>query len=67
MTGLSRLYSSLFIQTRLLETIIAALATSPPTRALLSAGWGGFGGVDIPENVFILGNVPHDWLFEKVL
>ena len=35
-------------------------------RALVSAGWGGLGGVSIPSNVFILGNVPHDWLFEKV-
>lgn len=35
-------------------------------RALVSAGWGGLGGVDIPSNVFIMGNVPHDWLFDKV-
>jgi sterol 3beta-glucosyltransferase len=35
-------------------------------RALVSAGWGGLGGAKIPPNVFILGNVPHDWLFTKV-
>lgn len=35
-------------------------------RALVSAGWGGLGGVDVPSNIFILGNVPHDWLFEHV-
>ncbi|KAF8589708.1 glycosyltransferase family 1 protein [Ramaria rubella] len=35
-------------------------------RALVSAGWGGLGGSSIPEDVFILGNVPHDWLFTKV-
>jgi sterol 3beta-glucosyltransferase len=35
-------------------------------RALVSAGWGGLGGSSIPTNVFILGNVPHDWLFTKV-
>lgn len=35
-------------------------------RALVSAGWGGLGGTKIPEEVFILGNVPHDWLFTKV-
>ncbi|TFK31981.1 glycosyltransferase family 1 protein [Crucibulum laeve] len=34
-------------------------------RALVSAGWGGLGGVTIPSNVFILGNVPHDWLFDN--
>ena len=35
-------------------------------RALVSAGWGGLGGSSIPKNVFILGNVPHDWLFTRV-
>nr|GAT54436.1 glycosyltransferase family 1 protein [Mycena chlorophos] len=34
-------------------------------RALVSAGWGGLGGLDIPPHIFILGNVPHDWLFDK--
>lgn len=36
-------------------------------RALISKGWGGF-GVDetMPEKVFLLGNVPHDWLFKHV-
>lgn len=24
---------------------------------------GGLGGVTIPSHVFILGNIPHDWLF----
>jgi UDP:flavonoid glycosyltransferase YjiC (YdhE family) len=39
-------------------------------RALLSKGWGGMGagegGLQIPDGVFMLGNVPHDWLFEHV-
>ncbi|KAG9051113.1 hypothetical protein FS837_011959 [Tulasnella sp. UAMH 9824] len=36
-------------------------------RAIVSAGWGGLGGTDVPPNVFILtGSVPHDWLFTKV-
>jgi UDP:flavonoid glycosyltransferase YjiC (YdhE family) len=37
-------------------------------RALVSKGWGGLGAdaVGIPENVFMLGNVPHDWLFKHV-
>ena len=37
-------------------------------RALISQGWGGL-GVDksrVPEGVFMLGNVPHDWLFQHV-
>ena len=33
-------------------------------RALVSKGWGGFGSnADCPENVFMLENTPHDWLF----
>ncbi|KAI4844738.1 UDP-Glycosyltransferase/glycogen phosphorylase [Aureobasidium sp. EXF-8846] len=32
-------------------------------RALVSKGWGNLGGEDVPDNVFMLGNVPHDWLF----
>ncbi|KAL1304257.1 hypothetical protein AAFC00_000671 [Neodothiora populina] len=37
-------------------------------RALVSKGWGGFGGdeLDVPESVYMLGNVPHDWLFQHV-
>ena len=35
-------------------------------RALVSAGWGGLGNTTIPPHIFILGNVPHDWLFTKV-
>ncbi|KAH7911918.1 glycosyltransferase family 1 protein [Hygrophoropsis aurantiaca] len=35
-------------------------------RAVVSAGWGGLGGMDIPAHIHILGNVPHDWLFDRV-
>jgi UDP:flavonoid glycosyltransferase YjiC (YdhE family) len=37
-------------------------------RALISKGWGGLGkeGFHMPDNVYILGNVPHDWLFRHV-
>ncbi len=37
-------------------------------RVLLSKGWGGMGAdrLRIPDGVFILGNVPHDWLFKHV-
>ncbi|KAL1387049.1 hypothetical protein HDK64DRAFT_309589 [Phyllosticta capitalensis] len=37
-------------------------------RALVSKGWGGLGAdeLGIPEGVFMLGNVPHDWLFKRV-
>ncbi|KAF2023625.1 UDP-Glycosyltransferase/glycogen phosphorylase [Setomelanomma holmii] len=37
-------------------------------RVLLSKGWGGMGAdqLQIPDGVFMLGNVPHDWLFKHV-
>ncbi|TVY87589.1 Sterol 3-beta-glucosyltransferase [Lachnellula willkommii] len=37
-------------------------------RALVSKGWGGFGGDELskPDGVFMLGNCPHDWLFKHV-
>jgi len=39
-------------------------------RFLLSKGWGGIGVDDgesnVSDNVFMLGNVPHDWLFKHV-
>ncbi|KYK61757.1 UDP-glucose,sterol transferase [Drechmeria coniospora] len=35
-------------------------------RALISKGWGGLGADDIPDGVFMLDNIPHDWLFPKV-
>lgn len=41
---------------------------SSGVRALVSKGWGGLGAdeLGIPDGVFMLGNVPHDWLFERV-
>lgn len=36
-------------------------------RALVSKGWGGLGGeINTPDNVFMLENTPHDWLFPRV-
>ncbi|KAK6442264.1 hypothetical protein LTR95_001514 [Oleoguttula sp. CCFEE 5521] len=35
-------------------------------RVLLSKGWGGMGGMSVPESVFMLEDVPHDWLFRRV-
>ncbi|KAI9823175.1 MAG: hypothetical protein M1832_002618 [Thelocarpon impressellum] len=35
-------------------------------RALVSKGWGGLGGDDPPDNIYMLENTPHDWLFPRV-
>ena len=36
-------------------------------RAVVSRGWGGMGdGMDVPESVYMIDNVPHDWLFPQL-
>jgi hypothetical protein len=47
--------------------IFEAVAKSG-VRALVSKGWGGLGGDerDIPDNIYMLDNTPHDWLFPRV-
>ncbi|PHH78163.1 hypothetical protein CDD82_3181 [Ophiocordyceps australis] len=35
-------------------------------RALVSKGWGRLGADNVPENIFMLDNTPHDWLFPRV-
>ncbi|KAK7755331.1 hypothetical protein SLS62_002557 [Diatrype stigma] len=35
-------------------------------RALVSKGWGGLGQDDLPEDIYMLENTPHDWLFPRV-
>ncbi|KAI1075366.1 glycosyltransferase family 1 protein [Whalleya microplaca] len=35
-------------------------------RALVSKGWGGLGQDNVPDNIYMLENTPHDWLFPKV-
>ncbi|KAG9511931.1 glycosyltransferase family 1 protein, partial [Aureobasidium melanogenum] len=47
---------------KLTNMILEAVRISG-VRALVSKGWGNLGGKDVPDNGFLLGNVPHDWLF----
>jgi len=50
-----------------LTKIIFGAVKRAGVRALVSKGWGGLGGEKvIPENVYLLGNCPHDWLFQYV-
>lgn len=51
-----------------LTKVIFDAVAETGVRALVSKGWGGLGAdsVGIPEGVFMLGNVPHDWLFKNV-
>ena len=35
-------------------------------KAIISRGWGGMGdGMEKPDGVFMIDNVPHDWLFPQ--
>jgi UDP:flavonoid glycosyltransferase YjiC (YdhE family) len=47
------------------EIIMEALALSGQRGVLLS-GWAGLDASDLPESVFRLENVPHDWLFPQM-
>lgn len=48
--------------------LIFQAAKKTGQRVLLSKGWGGMGAdeMGVPDGVFMLGNVPHDWLFKHV-
>lgn len=35
-------------------------------RAVVSEGWGGLGSQQFPSNAFLIGDVPHHWLFRRV-
>ena len=36
-------------------------------KAVVSRGWGGMGdGLDVPDSVYLVDNVPHDWLFPQM-
>lgn len=52
---------------QLLRTIFKAV-NCIGERAIISRGWAGLGGeeMDLPDNVLIIGDVPHDWLFQHV-
>ncbi|KAG9120114.1 hypothetical protein FRC07_004535 [Ceratobasidium sp. 392] len=53
---------------KITKSVLAAVAQSG-VRAVISPGWGGLDEGMIKaagSHVFALGNVPHDWLFERV-
>ncbi|KAK4696732.1 hypothetical protein P7C71_g1235, partial [Lecanoromycetidae sp. Uapishka_2] len=51
-----------------MTNLIFEAVTKTGQRALVSKGWGGLGGSELskPDGVFMLGNCPHDWLFQHV-
>jgi sterol 3beta-glucosyltransferase len=50
---------------RLTAVVLQALERTGQ-RGILATGWGGIGCADLPDTVFRVEDVPHDWLFERV-
>lgn len=50
---------------RFAEIVLDALARSRQ-RGILATGWGGLGVLDVSENVFVLNEAPHGWLFPRM-
>ncbi|KAI9651529.1 MAG: hypothetical protein M1831_000782 [Alyxoria varia] len=47
-------------------TMIFDAVKKAGVRAVVNEGWGGLGDKgQTPDNIFMLGNVPHDWLFPR--
>jgi sterol 3beta-glucosyltransferase len=49
-----------------LTKIIFGAVKRAGVRAIVSKGWGGLGDGEAPKDTFLLGNCPHDWLFQYV-
>ncbi|KAK3670603.1 hypothetical protein LTR78_009571 [Recurvomyces mirabilis] len=49
-----------------MTNIILEAIKSSGQRLLLSRGWSGLGGDHVSSNVFMVDDVPHDWLFKHV-
>lgn len=50
---------------RLTQHILAALSHTGQ-RAVLSTGWGAISAGDLPDDVYQIDAVPHDWLFPQM-
>ena len=48
----------------LLQTILQAVELSG-TRCIISKGWSSLATNEIPDNVFFVGDCPHEWLFQQ--
>jgi UDP:flavonoid glycosyltransferase YjiC (YdhE family) len=47
------------------DLVLQALARTNQ-RGILSSGWGGLKKEELPEIVFMIGSIPHTWLFPKM-
>ncbi|MEM7593016.1 MAG: glycosyltransferase [Cyanobacteria bacterium P01_A01_bin.83] len=46
------------------EVAVAAIEKTEQ-RGIISTGWGGISNIDLPNNIFKIDSVPHDWLFPQ--
>lgn len=51
-----------FDRQRMMQTVVSAIGKR---RALFYPGWSGVTTSDLPDNFFVIGEMPHDWLFPK--
>ncbi|KAF3387337.1 Sterol 3-beta-glucosyltransferase UGT80A2 [Penicillium rolfsii] len=49
-----------------LTRIVFEAVTKTGQRAIVSKGWGNLGADEVPDNILMIGNCPHDWLFRQV-
>lgn len=49
-----------------LTNMIFGAVAKAGVRAIVSRGWGKIGGNEVPDSVYMVGDCPHDWLFERV-
>ncbi|KGO46262.1 UDP-glucuronosyl/UDP-glucosyltransferase [Penicillium expansum] len=54
-------------QVKLTQIVLEAIKNTGQ-RAIISKGWGNLGvdDINVPDNILIVGSVPHDWLFQRV-
>ncbi len=50
---------------KLVRVVLDALAQTGQ-RGLLLSGWGKLGRTDLPDHVFLIESVPHNWLFPRM-
>ena len=49
---------------QLTEIVLKALAKTKQ-RGILLTGWGGISNADLPDEIFKIDSIPHDWLFPQ--
>ena len=47
------------------ELVLSAIAQTGQ-RAVLSSGWGGLQPDTVPDSVYLIDTIPHDWLFPRM-